>query len=508
MDELAFRHDVYVDTAYAGLSYRRRRELHARAAEALLQRQAEGMPVDHGVLALHFQHGGRHAEAWNAARLAGESARAAYASAEACDAYALALEAGREAGVSGDELAVVAEALGDVGELAGRYQLAADAYRDAAAERRDDPVASARLMRKRGVLREREGRYGDALRWYGRALTALHGVLDDAAESERVALELAYAGVRHRQGRYHDSVRHAQRAAAAAEARGDQLSLGHALYLIDNAHTNLGDPAAGELAARAVEIFEAAGDDANLGNALTNLGVAAYYAGRWDEALALYRRSREAKTRAGDVVRAATGSNNEAEILLEQGHLDQAEALLREALRIWAAAGYQVGVALATENLGRVAARAGRLEEAAALLGDAHGRFEAIGARAFVVDVDARRAELLLLSGDHTAARTLARRTRERLAAEGGVQALLAVLLRVEGLALLDEGRAQEARATLEESAVVAGELRARYELGLSLAALAAAGRAAGVEDVEAAKESARILSGLGVLAGTLVAEP
>ena len=58
MDELAFRHDVYVDTAYAGLSYRRRRGLHARAAEALETRKAEGLPVDHGVLALHFQHGG------------------------------------------------------------------------------------------------------------------------------------------------------------------------------------------------------------------------------------------------------------------------------------------------------------------------------------------------------------------------------------------------------------------------------------------------------------------
>ena len=76
MDELAFRHDVYVDTAYAGLSYRRRRALHARAAEALESRRAEGLPVDHGVLALHFQHGGRHAEAWRTARLAGEAARA------------------------------------------------------------------------------------------------------------------------------------------------------------------------------------------------------------------------------------------------------------------------------------------------------------------------------------------------------------------------------------------------------------------------------------------------
>ena len=123
------------------------------------------------------------------------------------------------------------------------------------------------------------------------------------------------------------------------------------------------------------------------------MGIAAYYAGRWDEAHALYRRSREAKERAGDVVRAATGANNEAEILLEQGHLDQAEALLREALRVWSAAGYQLGTALATSNLGRLQALAGRLAEAGALLDEARERFDAIGARGFVLETDARRAE-------------------------------------------------------------------------------------------------------------------
>src|SRR5262249_10804801 len=214
------------------------------------------------------------------------------------------------------------------------------------------------------------------------------------------ALELAYAGVRYRQGRYQDCVRFARLAAERAERSGDEGQLGHALYLLDNAFTVLGDPSAGVLTARAVAIFERTGDDGNLGNALINLGVVAYYGGRWEEALEHYRRGREAKARAGDVVRAATGSNNEAEILIEQGHLDEPEELLRDALRVWSAAGYQIGVALATSNLGRLAARAGRLDEAAALLDDASGRFEAIGARAYVVDTDARRAERLLLAGD------------------------------------------------------------------------------------------------------------
>ena len=501
MDELAFRHDVYVDTAYAGLSYRRRRALHARAAEALETRKAEGLPVDHGVLALHFQHGGRHAEAWRAARLAGEAARAAYASAEACDAFALALEAGRAAGVPAGELAEVAEALGDVGELAGRYPVASDGYREAAALRRDEPVASARLMRKRGVLREREGRYPDALRWYGRALGAIDGLGDDPdAARERVALELAYAGVRFRQGRYQESVRYAERVAAETEAGGDELSLAHALFLLDNAYTDLGRPFSGELSARAAEIYERHGDDANLGKALNNMGIAAYYAGRWDEAHALYRRSREAKERAGDVVRAATGANNEAEILLEQGHLDQAEALLREALRVWSAAGYQLGTALATSNLGRLQALAGRLAEAAALLDEARERFDAIGARGFVLETDARRAELLLLAGDPSGAGRLARRTRERLHAEGGVQVLQASLGRIEALALVAEQRAAEAGPVIASGIDVARALDARYELGLSLLVQASVERALGRDGAAAEAEASATLDGLGLV--------
>ena len=60
---------------------------------------------------------------------------------------------------------------------------------------------------------------------------------------------------------------------------------------------------------------------------LNNLGVHAYYEGRWDEALDYYRRSRDARQRGGDVTGAAVQTNNEAEILSDQGHLDEAQEL-------------------------------------------------------------------------------------------------------------------------------------------------------------------------------------
>ena len=87
------------------------------------------------------------------------------------------------AGASAAEIARVAEALGDVAELAARYEQAEAAYDRARKAVPADVITQSHLLRKEGVLRERRGRYSDALRWYGRALS----VLDGAEESvERV----------------------------------------------------------------------------------------------------------------------------------------------------------------------------------------------------------------------------------------------------------------------------------------------------------------------------------
>jgi hypothetical protein len=52
MDELAFRHDTFVDAAYEGLRFSRRRDLHGRALEALERRRTEGDGTLDAALAL------------------------------------------------------------------------------------------------------------------------------------------------------------------------------------------------------------------------------------------------------------------------------------------------------------------------------------------------------------------------------------------------------------------------------------------------------------------------
>ena len=91
-----------------------------------------------------------------------------------------------------------------------------------------------------------------------------------------------------------------------------------------------------------------------MGRTLNNLGVRLYYEGRWDEAVAAYRRGREAMERAGDVVGEATLANNEGEVLSDQGRFEEAQEPFRQYVRVCKAAGYALGEGAALNNLARL----------------------------------------------------------------------------------------------------------------------------------------------------------
>jgi class 3 adenylate cyclase/tetratricopeptide (TPR) repeat protein len=382
---LRFRHTLVRQVAYEGLTYRRRRELHSRAADVL---RATGDETTRWALSWHLLQAERWPEAWTAAVEAGDRALTAYAHAEAAASYRRALDAAqRVPDLAPDARARVAERWGDTSELAGLYPDAAAAFNRA---RRDavDPSTVLRLLRKRGIVEERLGRYSEALRWYGRGLHAAQDVTDDRDLAVAVAqLEAAYAGVLFRQGRLRESVRRAERAAAAAERAEDLPTLAHACYLLDNALTDLGeDTAALRYRHRALPIFEELGDLLGQANVLNNLGIDAFFAGDHDAALALYRRSRAAREAAGDVVGTATADHNIAEVLLERDELDEAARLFAEALRIYRGARYALGVAYAEGNLATIAARRGDHVDAVASFRTALTGFEELGGGPIVAE--------------------------------------------------------------------------------------------------------------------------
>ena len=499
-NELRFRHDLFRTVAYEGLSFRRRREIHGRVGMVLESRAGQGSVELAPLLSLHFLHAEDYERAWRYSVAVGQLAQHRFANVDAAELFQRALAAAEHLELPPLEVAHVAEALGDVCELAARYEEAGVAYR-LARELAADGLEQSRLMRKEGILRERLGSYREALEWYGRGLQAL----DDSAAvgnglQGRVQLELATAGVKYRQGQFDEGIHWSSQAAEHAELADDRAALGHAYFLLHLNHISLGEKD-DEHARLAVSMLEEAGDLVLQSNVVNNLGIEAYYAGRWDEASELYRQSGELSERVGDVVNVARAQNNEGEIVSDQGKLDEAEALFSEARRVWRAARYPVGIALATSNLGRVAARAGRFDEALELLAEALTAFEALGSDALGQETRARRAECFVLAGRFQEALDLAPTVLE---AAGENRLLYPFLERLYGYALVQARRQDEARPRFERSLELARELEADYEVALTLEAL---GRTR-LGDPDAAAESKAILDRLGVVSTPRVPLP
>lgn len=274
--------------------------------------------------------------------------------------------------------------------------------------------------------------------------------------------------------------------------------MAHAYYLLHLAYTSMASTEREVYRGIALPIYEDLGDLGGQAKTLNNMGIDAYYEGRWDDALDCYRLSKELMDRIGDVLGAATLTNNIGEILSDQGRLEAAVELFEEVKRVTDAAGDPLLSTVARANLGRAAARAGRLEEAEELLQAAVAGFESIEAAGFVLEAQARLAELAVFAGEHPeVALTRAETTLEQAREGGSTAALTAMLDRVRGYALLQAGDLPAALEALEASLVTGRPAKVDYEVALTLNALAEAG----ASNADAlADESGRILGRLGVV--------
>src|SRR5439155_1281003 len=222
------------DAAYEGLSYKRRGALHAKVGEAYERLEQEGRGEFAELLSLHLFHAGDLEKTYRYSLLAGERAQAKYANVEAASFYRRALEVAPKLDEEPDGLAGVWESLGDVSELAGLYSDAAEAY--SKARKLDNHP---RLLLKEGIIRERFGRYPEALRWYTRGLNALDQLDAEEQREMRFELSLAYAGVRVRQGEFADGIEWCKKVIDEANQTSDLPALAHAYHLAHLGHISL-----------------------------------------------------------------------------------------------------------------------------------------------------------------------------------------------------------------------------------------------------------------------------
>jgi class 3 adenylate cyclase/tetratricopeptide (TPR) repeat protein len=505
-DSFRFRHALIRDAAYEGLPFRLRRSLHALVGETIERALGEDAQESAEILSLHFYFAHRFDRAWRYSRLAGDRALTIYANIEAAEFYERAIDASRrlEDAVSRD-VAHVYEALGDVRKRMGEFPPASQAYSSARKIVGVDPIATARLMLKQAGVRQASGRFAEAIRWIRKVDRALAGVEGADAASQRAQTAVAYASVRKDQGRQSEVIKWCLKAIPEAEAAGDRDALAHAYTLLESAFVNLGMWEKAVYSGQALSLYEDLGDLWGQGVVLNNLGARAYFEGRWNEAVELYDRGREAWEKIGDAVSAAFGTVNAGEILSDQGRLAEAESLFRKASRIWKAAGDRQGLAYAMSNLGRLAYRRGEFEEATQMLNEARAEFAAAGAEADVLEADARIGECLLLEGRFDEALKMAEELLDKTKAETGATGpLTPMLYRLKGSALVGLCDLPPAREALERSLTIARERSATFEVALALDALAGYADAAGEQPDRYRAERRGILENLGVVAATV----
>jgi len=470
--QLRFRHPILREVAYAGLPYKRRRELHAKAAEVLetTTAAADRRPE---ILALHYFVARNYDKAMDYGWRAGERAMARYAPAAAADAYRRAAQAARlSSGISPSERSFYLEALGDAELLAGRSTEAAAAYLEALRGVRGQPLREGHLALKLTRVEQRRGHYSNALRRASLGLRAVGDAASPEAGAIRARLQTRYALCRLNQGRYADARRWAELGLAEAEPVNELLAQALAHLVLDAVAVWLGE-SKGELHGEtALRIYEQLGDLSGEAHTLNALAIRASVEGRWPDALVMFARAAESFRRLGDATNAANADYNRADVLVRQGRSDEALPLLENTLRVARAVGDEDLVALVRKEMGRARSRAGDVSAGLILLEEARTQLIRLREPHEVVDADIASAEAHLLAGRPEQALALIEGALTE-AASIHAAPLLPSAYRVQAAALFAIGEVAQARTALAEGLRRSSSPDVAHERGFLLAVAA-----------------------------------
>ena len=508
--QVRFRRPAVQEAAYASLPFKLRRQLHLAVGLRLEREQGIEPDADPAVLSQHFALAGDHVRAHRYAMIAGRRATERFSHADAAQLYRRAIDAGRAYGLAADSrtLADAWEQLGEALRCMGEPEAAAQALTEARRLLRNDPIAQARICHSHGKVAERSTSLTAAVRWLQRGLRWADGVAGADAVACRAQIRSYLGGIRNRQGRWAEAISTCRQAIAEAEAVGELSALAHACYALDWALVESGRPEQATHSWRALELFEQLGDPEHESAVLNNLGMFAYFDGRWDEAVALYERAAACSDRAGRPADAALTDCNVGEILSDQGRLDEAETHLQRARRVWSATGERQAVAFVDVLLTRLAARRGSCPDGARALEEAADELRRSGVEAYAAFAQALVAEVHAFAGDAARALHIA---RQELSATERHRPLLE---RVSGIALARLGRSDEAETQLRSALASARQDGARvrsrgHDRGARFARCSRGGHAPrprrdrrALEDRAAAGAGAQLSPAPGILAG------
>ncbi|HUA70810.1 MAG TPA: tetratricopeptide repeat protein, partial [Solirubrobacteraceae bacterium] len=462
------------EAAYASLPFKLRRELHQAVGLRLEREHGREPDADPAVLSQHFSQARDYARAHRYAMAAAQRATDRFSHADAARLYRRAIEAGRASGAAADASALAAawEDLGEALRCTGEPAPAARALTEARRLLRDDPIAQARLCDRQAEVAKLSESLTVAVRWLKRGLRCVEPVPDADAATWRARLRSNLGGIRALQARWSEAIAACRQAIAEAESVGEQRALAHACYILDWALVEAGRSEEAINSWRALEIYRELGDPEHEHMVLNNLGGLAYWDGRWDDAVDLYRQAAEASERAGMAAFVAFVDNNIGEILSDQGHLDEAEPYLQRARRVSSATRDRRNGALADMLLGRLEVRRGDYDKALPALERAADELRRLQFDLYADLAQGLLAEAEAFVGDPMRALDIASRELR------SNDRLRPLLTRVAAIALARLGEQKGALRELRHSLQVARDRGDEYDIAATIDLLDALGDA------------------------------
>ena len=487
-----FKRPALQEVAYESLPFKLRRQLHMSVGLRLERDQDHELDANPAILSHHFSLAGDHARAHRYAMAAAQRATDAFSHADAAKLYRRAIEAARADSEAADPSTVAQawEQLGEALRSVGEPRAATEALTQARRILRDDPIAQARLFHRHVAVAVGSEALSAAVRWVNRGFVCLDPLTTSEAIVWRARLRSDLGGVRNRQGKWREAIAACRQAIAEAESVHELAALAKACYALDWALVESGRLDEANYSWRALEIYQQLGDLEQESKVLNNLGGLAYFDGRWDDAIELYRRAGSASDRAGQPLAAAYADGNVGEILSDQGHLDEAEKYLQRASRVLSAVGARGAVAFNDGLLGRLYVRRGEYQRGLAALTTALENIRELRVDAYAGYAEALIAEAHAFGGDpfdafEIASRTLQANDRQR-----------PLLSRVGAIALARAGQKNASLRELGHSLRVAREQGAEYEIAATIDVLDALADA----DRELLAERDRILQRLKIV--------
>ncbi len=465
-----FEHQLLRDTAYDGLPYRVRLQLHGHAAEIIEAAAAHPDDVAE-LLSLHYLHAKRPERAWHFALIGGARASEKFAHVEAEELYLRATQAARGLrGVSSADKAAAYVSLSDSQYALGRMDDALAALAKARTRLTDDPGALARVLLATSGIYAGLSDFNRAFKTAKAGIRAVNADIDSQSMATLSRLETTCAIVRLWQGRRSEARTWVTGAISHAAKTPDLLPRATANNTLLNISLADGKPdwAAGELA---LELFDELGDRGRQATVLNNLGMASWLEGNGADAVDRFKHANLIAVSSGDADGEAVTALSLGDVLMLMGRAVEAETQLRDCLPQLRALGFDDYVAYALRCLGMALVQQGQYDDGIAMIAEAARLQQLIAVDEELTDSTASLALAHLMNGDSAQARIIAEeavRLGEGL--EGDVA--LCKALRVLGAAEADTGDVETAQATLRRALSIA-EANNAVELGFVLAELA-----------------------------------